>query len=359
MTTALEVPPKSGFKKLEQGEVLFNDGDGAESLYIIQRGQIRLFKPKGRGYVEIAVLHSGEVLGEMAFFDTEKVHARSCSAEAMISSEVIEVSFSAFERAIQELNPWFRVVFNTLADRLRKGNMRLKHLESNNVSLGWGENKSKHYKFFVNNDIIRSLSVLFLVMRSHGKKRDNGTAALYMKTLLFYAQNIFNVMEVKFLEFCYILEELQLCFFDHKKDESQKTFIVKDVDAIRDLMVFFNTQKVSEEKKRIKISSRCELFMDRILEKIQKKGLGGGGDQVTIFIDDILESFEKESAIIDIVDLEDAREHGLVGDVSVEKSGLSLPVYLAEIRKLFMAIKVMNAVKRHNEMKQRSQKYSS
>ena len=356
MPTALKVPFRSGFRKLEKGEILFNDGDKAESLYIIQKGQIRVFKPKGMGHVEIAVLRAGEVLGEMAFFDTDKGHIRSCSAEGMVSSEVIEVSFTAFDRAIEELNPWFRVVFSTLANRLRSANMRVKHLESNNVSLGWGGDKGKYYKFFLNNDIIRSLSILFLVMRSHGKKRDNGVVALYMKTLLFYAQNIFNVMEVKFLEFCHILEELNLCFFDQKKDGGDKVFIIRDGNTIRDLMVFFNTQKLSEEKKKIKISARCELFMDRILEKIQKKGLEG--TSVTILIDDILETFNQEHAVIDVVDLEDAREQGLVGDVSMEENGLSLPVHLEEIRKLFMPIKVMNAVKRHNEIKQKSQRYS-
>ena len=138
MAIALKVPPKSGLKKLAAGEILFKDGEKASSLYIIQRGQIRLFKPKGMGYVEIAVLRSGEVLGEMAFFNTEKGNTRSCSAEAMISSEVVEVSFAAFARAIEELNPWFKVVFNTMADRLRKANTRVKSLESNNVSQGWG-----------------------------------------------------------------------------------------------------------------------------------------------------------------------------------------------------------------------------
>ena len=207
----------------------------------------------------------------------------------------------------------------------------------------------KHYKFFVDNDVIRSLSVLFLVIRSHGKQRDNGIA-LYTKTLLFYAQNIFNIMEVKFLEFCHILEGLQLCFFDGKQGDVYKTFVVKDIAIIKSLMVFFNTQKVGQKNKRIKISQRCELFLDRILEKIKIKGLSG--NQVTIHIDDILESFNKEQAIIDVIDLEDAREHGLVGDVSVEKDGLSLPVYLEQIKKVFIAIKVMNAVKKHNESKQ-------
>ena len=40
------------------------------------------FRPKGKGFVEIAVLRKGEVIGEMAYFD-EKQSLRSCSASAL------------------------------------------------------------------------------------------------------------------------------------------------------------------------------------------------------------------------------------------------------------------------------------
>ena len=64
-----ETSAKSGIKQLKPGDVLFNDGDNAVSLFIIQKGQIRLYKPKGKGFIEIGVLRAGEVIGEMAYFD--------------------------------------------------------------------------------------------------------------------------------------------------------------------------------------------------------------------------------------------------------------------------------------------------
>ena len=41
---------KSGIKVMEPGQVLFNENDYADSLFIIQKGQLRLYRPKGRGY---------------------------------------------------------------------------------------------------------------------------------------------------------------------------------------------------------------------------------------------------------------------------------------------------------------------
>ncbi|MEX1098805.1 MAG: cyclic nucleotide-binding domain-containing protein, partial [Bacteriovoracaceae bacterium] len=114
-----EQSPKSGLRRLKPGETLFNDGEKANSLYIIQNGQLRLFKPKGKGFIEIAVLRAGEVIGEMAYFDDDGGGKRSCSASAMVSSDVIEISFTAFAKTMSGLNPWFKTIINTLANRLR------------------------------------------------------------------------------------------------------------------------------------------------------------------------------------------------------------------------------------------------
>ena len=76
---------------------MFKENDNAESLFIIQKGQIRLFRPKGKGYIDLAVLRTGEVIGEMAYFD-EDSSRRSCSAEAIVPTEVIEISFEAFDK---------------------------------------------------------------------------------------------------------------------------------------------------------------------------------------------------------------------------------------------------------------------
>ena len=80
-TTKKKVAKKSGLRRLKPGEVLFNEKEAADSLFIIQEGQIRLYLHKGKGYVEIGILRAGEVIGEMGYFD-EKNPRRSCSASS-------------------------------------------------------------------------------------------------------------------------------------------------------------------------------------------------------------------------------------------------------------------------------------
>lgn len=56
-------------KTLETGEVLFHEGDEPQALYIVASGSLSVQKWLQKK--EIAVLHAGEMLGEMAFFGTE------------------------------------------------------------------------------------------------------------------------------------------------------------------------------------------------------------------------------------------------------------------------------------------------
>ena len=345
---------KSYLKNLKQGEILFKDKEKASSLYIIQSGQIRLFKPKGEGYIEIALLRAGEVMGEMAFWGEDGSSYRSCSAEALIPSEVIEVPFSVLKKTIQGLNPWFRVVLNTMAERLRKANERVKSLESNNV--GHGPGSTKNYKFFMTNDVIRSLSVLFLVMKGQGKNIAKGVE-LDLRLLIFYVQDIFGVAEVKFLEFCHILADQGLCSLVKSEDSLDRTLIVKDVPTLKNLMIFFNTQKVSADDKQMKISYRCEAFLERIMQEIEEKKLAG--DMVELPLASILAEFKDRGKKISIKDLKDAITQGLVGEASVLDEGeLILPVNMKRIRKMFIFIKVMNAIERFNESKQKAGRYT-
>lgn len=163
MVNTTSAQPKSGMRTLKTGEILFNDGDVADSLYIIQKGQLRLFKPKGKGFIEIGVLRAGEVIGEMAFFDEDgSGRKRSCSAAALTPVEVIEISFVAFAKTMQSLNPWFKTIINTMASRLRKTNARVKELEDNQASVSYS-GKHAGYEFLKPIEIMRIRDYVFSI----------------------------------------------------------------------------------------------------------------------------------------------------------------------------------------------------
>ena len=65
-----------------------------------------------------------------------------------------------------ELNLALKTIINTLADRLRKTNEKVKSLESNSVSLG-AKGTQANYKFFTNSDIVRFLTLIYLALKTH------------------------------------------------------------------------------------------------------------------------------------------------------------------------------------------------
>lgn len=349
MATQNKKSANSGLRKLSPSEILFNDGEKANSLYIIQKGQLRLFKPKGRGFVEIAVLRAGEVIGEMAYFDDDGGGKRSCSAAAMVSSEVIEISFTAFDKTMQGLNPWFKTIINTLANRLRSTNARVKELESNSTSVNYGTGKHSGYEFFKNNEVIKILGILFLVYRSHGEQDADGLA-LHKKTLTLYSHEIFGVIESKLEEMIVILEDLGLLIVKNDQDNLPKIFVMKSLDRIRSLFIFYNTEKHLADDKKLMISKKCQIFLEALWAKISGKPNTENALSL-VEVTSLLNHWKEKNIIITIEHLQDAKIHGIVGDAIIDKGSLSVEVNYLKLEKLLPHIQFMNRVQECNQQK--------
>ena len=354
--------PKSGLKHLRPSEVLFNDGDIAESLYIIQKGQIRLYKPKGKGFIEIGVLRAGEVIGEMAFFDEDgSGKKRSASAAAMVSTEIIEISFVAFGKTMAALNPWFKTIINTLAARLRKANSRIKELESNSTAL-YG-NKAGEYEFMKPIEILKVLSTLFLVFKTHGEKHELGVS-LYKKTIDLYARDIYNIAEAKFDAIALTLVDLGWLQIIEDADKLPNLYIMKNLDLLRSLFIFYNTEKQLPDDKKMKLSQNCVTFLEKILQyapKYPPKDIPNLKPQdeydqsprfTQVFdVAPILEEFKSKNINITADHLDDARSAQLVGERSIEGAEVLVEIDMPKLQKLYPTIKFMNSVNKQNREK--------
>ncbi|MEI8346817.1 MAG: cyclic nucleotide-binding domain-containing protein [Pseudomonadota bacterium] len=338
---------KSGIKSLKPGEVLFSENDPANSLFIIQKGQLRLFRPKGKGQVEIGVIHTGEVIGEMAFFD-QNARKRSCSAEALVSSDVIEVSFGAFGKALDTLSPWFKTIIQTLARRLRKSNERVKGLESSSAGYGAG---ATDFKFFMGSDIVKMLSLIYMVAKAHGRAKENKTF-FHLNMLKFYYQEVFGVSEPKFNEFMDILKAERHLELTLDENKLPKIIEIPEVEYFRDLMVFFNGQRIAPDDKKIEISSKCEQFLEKIIQLINEKKLED--EKINLDLNPILADFKYRIIPIGVDDLAEALKQGLCQEVIVGKnSEMTSIIHWAKLKKLFPAIRLMNIINHINDVKNR------
>ena len=114
-------------RKLDKGDVLIKEGDASQSMYWLQSGTMRLYKKKGQGFIELGILHSGELVGEMSFLDQEP---RSASVEALQKCDVIEIPRGKFDELIKKQPNWLGSLISTLVKHMRTTNNRLREVES-------------------------------------------------------------------------------------------------------------------------------------------------------------------------------------------------------------------------------------
>lgn len=356
-TTPAAAQVKSGLRSLKTGEILFNDGDPAESLYIIQKGQIRLYKPKGKGFVEIAVLRTGEVIGEMAFFDEDgSGKKRSCSASAITGVEIVEISFLAFGKTMQSLNPWFKTIINTLATRLRKANSRTKELEDN-ATASYGKNVGT-YEFMKPIEVMRILGTLFLVFKAHGEVKGQALA-VNRKILTLYTADMYQIMEAKLESILNLLVTLKLMDIVDDEDKVPNLLLLKNIELIRQIFIFYNTERHLSDEKKMRISDKCEMIIAKMLEKLPANpvidipNLKVSEDFAPKFskyyiLNPVIDEMKAKNIPINPDHLDDGRSVGLFGEVLMKDGQVFVEADMGKVQKMYPVIRFMNAVRKSN-----------
>lgn len=116
---------------LSKGQVLFNEGDRGERLYIITDGKMKLGHTSTDGRESLlAVLGPGELLGELSLFDPGP---RTATATALTETSLMGLGHSA-------LRPWLtgrpevaEALLQALAQRLRRTNDQMADLVFSDV----------------------------------------------------------------------------------------------------------------------------------------------------------------------------------------------------------------------------------
>ncbi len=111
--TALQ---KRGFKA---GEILFNQGDPGEELFIVEKGRIAIFVPNPDdpgSERPLRIFVAGESFGEMALIDNKP---RSASARCLDDTEVLVLTGTDFLRLLRTYPDMSLQVMSALNERIR------------------------------------------------------------------------------------------------------------------------------------------------------------------------------------------------------------------------------------------------
>lgn len=112
--------------RFQAGEILFRENENSFHFFIIQEGEVEVYKTTGAGEIRLAVVGPGASLGEFAMLDK---HPRSASARAMTDLVAARVSAEAYEDLIEDLPDWAVSVMRALVERLRATNDIVRHAQ--------------------------------------------------------------------------------------------------------------------------------------------------------------------------------------------------------------------------------------
>lgn len=152
-------------KVLKEGQVLFKAGDKPDGMFLIRKGELRVYLEQDGKEVSLATIGDSGMVGEMGLFDAQP---RSASVKATKETEVTHISNDDFGKLMKQIPKWFVGLMAALSGRLRTTNERLKKLES---GLGGGATApSAGAKGRPFQNVLRQLNVIMLLWHRDGEK---------------------------------------------------------------------------------------------------------------------------------------------------------------------------------------------
>ena len=104
---------------LAPDEILFREGDTAESVFIVKSGELVAIKNTGNREVVLGSIRAGEFVGEMAHINNEN---RTATIKATSDCELIEIPNGTLDLVLFSKPIWARALVATLSKRLKLSN---------------------------------------------------------------------------------------------------------------------------------------------------------------------------------------------------------------------------------------------
>lgn len=119
-------------RKYYDGEVVYWEGEHGDTMYIIQKGRVRVSKITGEGDATVDILGPGDVFGEMGLFAQEP---RSTTVTAIEDCQILSIDKEKFFKSISR-DP--SIAFNLLrimSDRLRAKDQEFARLRKRRLEI--------------------------------------------------------------------------------------------------------------------------------------------------------------------------------------------------------------------------------
>jgi CRP-like cAMP-binding protein len=128
---AESLEPSLSHVKVVRGDVIFNEGDDGDALFVIEDGKVKISRSAADGRENLlAVLGPGEMFGELSLFDPSP---RTASAIAVTDGSLLQFPHDALRPWLAERPEVAPALLQALAQRLRRTNEALADLVFSDV----------------------------------------------------------------------------------------------------------------------------------------------------------------------------------------------------------------------------------
>lgn len=110
-----ELLAHSAARQFRQGESLFQVGEPAKSLFAVEHGSVKLWRPGRKPSDEASVVGAGSTLGELGFLDRGK---RQAEATALEPTVALEIPYEALEELLRTSTGFAERFYRALAGYL-------------------------------------------------------------------------------------------------------------------------------------------------------------------------------------------------------------------------------------------------
>ena len=106
-------------KEFFEGVTIFEEGDDALEAFVIEEGEVEVFRVEDGVRKRIALVGKGETLGEMSLIKGAK---RSSNAVAHKKTRMAIISKKIMDEKLASCDPLIRAMLHRFTDRLHKSN---------------------------------------------------------------------------------------------------------------------------------------------------------------------------------------------------------------------------------------------
>lgn len=271
-------------KHLKKGDALMKEGETSNSMYWVQSGTLRLFKKKGSGFIELGVVHSGEVVGEMSFLDNQP---RSASVEALQPCDIVEIPRGKFDEFINAQPSWMKSLVHTLVKRLRATNNRVRELENSSTVYTKDDSgrTTKVHEFLSTNEVMRLCSGLILAFSRHSEKTSDGSFKIKSGWFQFYASQVNGVQLAKVQVFTDVMHEVKIIRIEKTPDVVSLHAI--NLDLLEKFMFFCHDENSKTDDKKLPITERGVAILNAVDEFCDHKSVPAGTETFTVNLTDV------------------------------------------------------------------------